>query len=292
MAPGETKQAVKTELHLLRSGAIPVAPGYLFRDRASNLPEALGRGVKKSERIVIPIGAFLIEHPSEGPILVDTGLHPVVVSSPEKNMGRVLAVAVRGLRLSADETVPERLRRAGIEPREIRTVVMTHLHLDHSSAMSEFPNARFVTTREEWRAARSRLRALRGYVRSHLPSESAFDFAEFAAGRPWQGLERTVDLFADGSIRLVSTPGHSVGHFSVLVETGKGPVFLLGDAVYTLRNLHEDRLPWRTASDQDSLASMRQLRAYAEAHPDVPLIPSHDPEVWDAFAGPRGDLDR
>jgi N-acyl homoserine lactone hydrolase len=282
MATGETEQAVKTELHLLRSGAIPVAPGYLFRDRASNLAEALGRGVKRSERIVIPIGAFLIEHPSEGPILVDTGIHPVVVSNPKRNMGRVLAVVVRGLRLSADETVPAQLRQAGIEPRDIRTIVMTHLHLDHSSAMSEFDQARFVTTREEWRAARSRLGALSGYVRSHLPPESAVDFVEFATGQPWQGLERTIDLFGDGSIRLVSTPGHSVGHFSVLVQTTKGPVFLLGDAVYTLRNLHEDRLPWRTASDQDSLDSMRQLRAYAEGHPDVPLIPSHDPEVWDA----------
>lgn len=283
---------MKTELHLLRTGTVSVAPGYLFRDRAANVAEALGRGVKKSERIVIPIGAFLIEHPSEGPVLVDTGIHPVVATDPKRNLGRVLAVVARGLRVNADETVPAQLRQAGIEPADVRTVVMTHLHLDHSSAMSEFPEARFVTTRAEWRAARSRLGALSGYVRSHLPPESAVDFVEFAAGEPWQGLERTIDLFADGSVRLISTPGHTVGHFSVLVETTKGPVFLLGDAVYTLRNLHEDRLPWRTASDQDSLASMRQLRAYAEGQPDVPLIPTHDPEVWmpSAASGDAGSV--
>ena len=106
-------------------------------------------------------------------------------------------------------------------------------------------------------------------------------FVDMGDGRTWEGLERTVDLLGDGSIRLVSTPGHTVDHLSVLVAAEHGPAFLLGDAVYTLRNLEEDILPWRTASDEASLSSMRGLRAFAARHPGVPLIPTHDARVWD-----------
>jgi N-acyl homoserine lactone hydrolase len=101
-------------------------------------------------------------------------------------------------------------------------------------------------------------------------------------GVAWDGLSRTVDLLGDGALRLVWTPGHTAGHVSVLVETGDGPVFVLGDAVYTLRNLEEDLLPWRTADDDASRATMAELRAYAERHPEVPLIPTHDPACWPA----------
>jgi glyoxylase-like metal-dependent hydrolase (beta-lactamase superfamily II) len=160
---------------------------------------------------------------------------------------------------------------------------MTHLHVDHTSAMSEFRRARFVTTEAEWEAARSRLGALSGYRRSHLPDPSRVQFVGFANGEPLDGLSRTVDLLGDGTLRLVSTPGHSVGHLSVLIATEDGPVFVLGDAVYTLRNLHEDLLPWRTADDELSRRTMAELRRYAAAHPDVPLIPTHDPDLWDAF---------
>ena len=61
---------------------------------------------------------------------------------------------------------------------------------------------------------------------------------------------------------------------------------LLGDAVYTLRNLREDVLPWRTADDDASLETMRELRAYAAAHPDVPLVPTHDAEAWGRLGQP------
>jgi hypothetical protein len=57
-------------------------------------------------------------------------------------------------------------------------------------------------------------------------------------------------------------------------------VFVLGDAVYTLRNLEEDLLPWRTADDDASRATMAELRSFASAHPDVALIPTHDAACW------------
>lgn len=264
---------------LIRTGSVLLPPGYVFREQARNLPQALGRGVPPSAMIPAPIGAALVEHPDAGPVLVDTGMHPVVATNPRANLG-VIGAAIARVRMGPEENVPAQLRRRGIDPCDVRQVVMTHLHPDHTSAMSEFPSATFHVTREEWRAATARLGPLRGYIKGHLPDESRVSFADVRGGEPHDGLERTLDLLGDGSMRLVWTPGHTAGHVSVLLATPEGPLFYLADAVYTLRNLWEDALPWRTTDDEASLDSMAQIRAYARAHPDVPLIPTHDAAAW------------
>jgi N-acyl homoserine lactone hydrolase len=265
-------------LRQIRTGTALLSPGYVYRGERGG---PLGRGMPRSEMLPCPLGAFLVEHPGYGPILIDTGMHPVVATDPAKNLGRAGALVARGVRMGPDEHVPGRLREWGIDPADVRLVVMTHLHADHTSAMSELPGATFVVTPAEWHAARSRLGFLNGYLGRHLPDESRVRFADVAGeGEPWEGFSATVDLLGDGSLRLVSTPGHTVGHVSIVVETDDGPVFVLGDAVYTLRNLREDLLPWRTADDGASRATMAELRAFAEAQPDVPLIPTHDPDCW------------
>ena len=248
-----------TRLRPMRTGTVAMPRAYMFRGEI---------GVSMVDS---PLGAFLVEHPTEGPVLVDTG-----IDAPF-NFGRILGVVARGLKMAPEEAVAARLKGWGIAPEDVRTVVMTHLHFDHTSAMARFPSATFVTTRAEWDAAHARLSILRGYVASHLPAESAMHFVDFSGG--------DVDLFGDGSVRLISTPGHTPGHLSVLVAADEGPVLLLGDAVYTLRSLREDILPLITADDDAARESMRSLRAYAEAQPETTLIPTHDAEVWAGLDG-------
>lgn len=259
-------------------------PGYVFRSEASNWRQAIGIGVPAHAMVPGPIGAFLIEHPSHGPMMIDTGMHPVCATHPRRNLGPIGAAVLKGLQVGPNENAPARLQAWGISPDDVRLVVMTHLHADHTSAMSQFRNARFLASDREWGAARSRLGARNGYARGHLPPDSRAESVAFDGAHASGPLERTLDLLGDGSVRLVSTPGHTVGHMSVLVRTEPAPTFLLGDAVYTLRNLSDDILPWRTADDGDSRDSMRQLRAFAAAHPEVSLVPTHDAEVWDALA--------
>lgn len=70
---------------------------------------------------------------------------------------------------------------------------------------------------------------------------------------------------------------------SVLVRIAGREALLAGDAIYTLRNLHEDILPWRTVGDALYRQSMREIRAYMDRHPDTLLIPTHDTEVWEGL---------
>jgi glyoxylase-like metal-dependent hydrolase (beta-lactamase superfamily II) len=100
-------------------------------------------------------------------------------------------------------------------------------------------------------------------------------------GVPAGVFERTIDLFGDGSIRLLSTPGHTPGHQSVLLELEDGRTALIaGDAAYTLRNIREQLLPLFTADDRASRQSLRTLGAFVQARPDAILVPTHDPDAW------------
>ena len=99
----------------------------------------------------LPIPAFLVEHPGAGPILVDTGFHPSVAVDPKQNLGPLIG------RLYRIEMSPSRRSRRscaakGIEPSDIRVAIMTHLHMDHASAISDFTEATYVLGEGEWAA--------------------------------------------------------------------------------------------------------------------------------------------
>src|SRR6185503_2849844 len=76
--------------------------------------------------------------------------------------------------LAPGEDVPSQLRKRGLEPGEIPIVVMTHLHLDHTSAISEFPNSTFVVSEAEWNFASTANQMANGYRRAHF--DYAFEY--------------------------------------------------------------------------------------------------------------------
>ena len=161
---------------------------------------------------------ILIRHPVAGPFLVDTGLHASVAAKPAENLGRRSTRFSRP-RSSPAQDLPAQLRERGVDPKSLRLVVMTHLHFDHTSGMSEFPSATFVITEAEWIAATTDSRPfLRGYRPAHY--DYAFDYRTLSydsdAISSYATFGRTFDLFGDGSVRLASTPGHSAGHQSVI----------------------------------------------------------------------------
>ena len=236
---------------------------------------ALGFGVPRREWLDVPVPAFLVEHPGAGPILVDTGLHPSVAVKPKENLGRLPPFVFKDLRMDPEQAAPAQLRAKGIEP--VRVVVMTHLHVDHASAISEFPDATFVVSKAEWQAATTHGQ-LHGYFRRQF--DHAFDYRlldfEAQGVESFAGFGRSVDLFGDGTVRCVYTPGHTPGHISVVLRLREREVLLTGDAIYLRRNLDEMRLSHRTADDHLYERSLREIRRYTSETPDALVIPSHD----------------
>src|ERR687894_1833347 len=138
--PGGRRGAT-VRLHPLLCGRSIAPPAYLMREsgRLAAL-RGLGIGVRRDAWISIPIVAYLVEHPGAGPILIDTGLHPSVAVDPRKSLGRPGAFTLRPS-MKPEDAVAAQLRAREIEASDIRLVVMTHLHVDHASGVSEFPNA-------------------------------------------------------------------------------------------------------------------------------------------------------
>jgi len=246
----------------------------------AKLLKALLLGAKEN---VVPVPAFLIRHPSAGAILVDTGLHPSIATDPKGNFGTLAARSGKPT-LAAGEDVPAQLRERGLDPGEIPIVVMTHMHLDHTSAISEFPGSTFVVSETEWQeAAHGHSPLLNGYRRAHF--DYAFEYRTISFDRAnidsYANFGRTFDLFGDGSIHLAYTPGHSPGHMSVIARLSERDFVIGGDAMYVAGQLDgSEPAPPRPADAHNFRRSLQELRLFRSQFPDVVITPGHDPDFY------------
>jgi N-acyl homoserine lactone hydrolase len=248
----------------------------------------LARAISSSKAAeTVPVPAFLIHHPSAGPVLVDTGLHPSIASDGGENFGG-LANRFGRPSLEPGEDVPSQLRARGIEPRQVPTVVMTHLHLDHASAMSEFRDSTFVFSAAEWEeAAHGSKPSLNGYRRAHYDLAFEYRTIDFDgdAINSFTTFGRTFDLFGDGSIRLAFTPGHSAGHCSVICRLGNSAFVIGGDAFYFEGQLENtEPLAPRPFDAHMLRRSAQELRLFHAQFPAAVITPGHDPEFYSRLA--------
>ena len=278
--PGGASEGATVAVEPLRAGRVHQPRAFFERVEPFANLRALGIGTPRSRWWEVPVQAFLIHHPTAGPFLVDTGLHPSVSSSPRANLGRLNTSLFRP-ELAPGEDVPSQLRSRDIEAKAIRLVVMTHLHYDHASGMAEFPGATFVLTEEEWVSATTeRWPFLQGYRPEHY--DYAFDYrtVSYDSDRvvSYSAFGRTFDLFGDGSVRLASTPGHSAGHQSVICRLADRDLVIAGDAVYTAAQLQGGPEPARPYDLHNWRRSLRELQLFHRQYPQAAIVPGHDPE--------------
>jgi N-acyl homoserine lactone hydrolase len=269
-------------LHPLLTGRMIGPEAWFLRSEGRlGAVRAYGIGVPKRDWLDVPVPAFLVEHPGAGPVLVDTGFHPSVAVNPSQNLGRIAPFIFRNLRMNPNQAVPAQLREKGIPPGDVRVVVMTHLHMDHASAISEFPQATFVLSKSEWEAATTQGQT-HGYVRRQFDHGFDYRLLDFEGRDPssFSGFGRSFDLFGDGSVRAVFTPGHTLGHMSVVVRTTGREVLIAGDAVYLRETLEKTHLPHRTEDEHLFRRSLREIQQYRKETPDTLIIPGHDWKAW------------
>ena len=115
--------------------------------------------------------------------------------------------------------------------------------------------------------------------------DHAFDYRlldfEGRDAESFSGFARSFDMFGDGSLRTVYTPGHTLGHMSVVLRTGAGEVLVAGDAIYLQRTLDDTHLPYRTEDEHLFRRSLREIQQYVRETPDALVIPGHDWEDWE-----------
>jgi N-acyl homoserine lactone hydrolase len=185
-----------------------------------------------------PVHGFVVMHP-KGCVLVDTG-----VGGPEQLLADWRVV---------NRSVADALAEHDLAPGDVRLVLNTHLHFDHCGQNSVFRHAPFYLQRAELDRARREARQLTDW----------FDFA----GARFELLDGDAEVLP--GVRVVATPGHTVGHQSVVVA-GDGEELLIGDAAYTpsvYRHPESEELPPGQASDRAAWsASLHRLHAAAPRH--------------------------
>jgi N-acyl homoserine lactone hydrolase len=276
------REGARVKLHPLLTGQLIGPEGWFLREEGRLAwRRAFGLGVKKEDWLDVPVQAFLVEHPGAGPILIDTGFHASVAARPQANLGRLSQITFRGIQMKPEQAAAAQLRERGIAPSAVKVVLMTHLHFDHASAISEFPDSTFLVSAAEWAAA-SKQGQYHGYVKRQFDHGFDYRLLDFEGpdAQSFSGFARSFDVFGDGSVRTVYTPGHSLGHMSVVVRTARGEVLVAADAIYLRRTLDDMHLPYRTEDEHLFRRSLREIRQYATETPEATIVPGHDWDAW------------
>jgi 4-pyridoxolactonase len=206
-----------------------------------------------------PVYSVLIEHP-DGLIMYDTGYDL-------DHVNRVLPFELP--EQTPGQTIPAQLKSAGFDPEQVAYVINSHFHFDHVGGNKHLTNATNLVSREELRHAKvpepfERL----GY------SDLTFDYP----GTKYEQVSGDLEI-ADG-VWLYETPGHTAGHYSLLVEIDDQPSMIFaGDAAYTYENLERQIVGGFHLDPTAAVESLRRLSWLARSRA-AQIYPSHEMEPF------------
>lgn len=240
----------------------------------------LNAGNNFGVRVDVPVPLYLVQT-RLGHILIDAGNDPGVIEDPVGTWGEQLVASVRPT-MTAENHPSAQLAKVGVEMKDIKVVIYTHLHHDHAGGARLFPQATHVLQTSEYRWAYHP----DSYTK-HIYLRSDFDHPQLK----WMLVHGDVALFP--GVQLIHTPGHTPGHQAVVLwdVPGVGTVILSGDGINTRENVRLDVPPGIATSSVDAMAAIHRLTAIAATH-DATLIPNHDLEFWGLLAKAPKALNR
>lgn len=272
------------------AGAKRLSENQLFQKANRTLPQLLiwntgevevddsllldleGHPELRNSKQYVPVLAYLVRHPQKGDILIDTGFDATFSKSGHGNfgcMGRFFNFA----RQQPGSDIAAQLKRAGAS---LKAVYFTHMHVDHTAGAPALP--RDIPYYAGKGTLADSYADIFGLCMNHLDGLDAIHEIDFSAAAEVDQLGRVFDIFGDGTVWAIHTPGHSAGHMSFLINTNAGPRLITGDASHTGYGFRHNIAPGKTQNKAESRASLERLRALAARHPDLQVIFGHDPE--------------
>jgi 4-pyridoxolactonase len=243
--------AKATRVRLLNSGTLVIDQSHITWNIGCGTP------------VRFPVYSVLIEHP-DGLFMFDSGYDLDLVNEvlpfelPEQ---------------TPEQTVPGQLDKCGFKPGDVEALINSHLHFDHCGGNKQLPNATTYLHRDELRQARTPEPFERlGYA------DKGYDHG----GASFELLEGDLE-FADG-VHLFHTPGHTVGHYSMLVELdGSHPLLFMADVSYTIAAYANDQQAGFHNNPVDGVRSIRRIKRLAKER-QAEVIFTHDSEIFKTYA--------
>lgn len=271
------------KIHIFHTGKVCIAPELAFGGDHCSKIKAAGIFTPENSRIWAPVSAYLIEHP-KGKFLIDTGwgrsMSPSGVFDKKaqiKSLGSPLLYRVNQGVVPLGECIDEQLANIDITVDDLDAVLLTHLDCDHANGLEQVRNAKkFLVSKDEAKFA-SKLTEHNRYNKKWWKD---IELTEFEWNDTKGPFKRSYNLLGDGSIQLISIPGHSNGLFAVKVTNDEGRfVLLYSDGGYA-RKSWEDMITSGIASNkQQQRKSLAWIREQSLNSNCIESLANHDPDV-------------
>ena len=227
----------------------------------------------KKKKMILPVSSYLIVHP-KGNILIDTGWDTKYAHErPKQFLGLVDKISAPII--NEDEGVDSKLASVGLCPRDIDYVFISHMDFDHVSGLKLVSESKNIfCSEEEWTACNKfSLRYIDTWT--GISSVKTFSFQSSGIGP----VGRSYDVFGDGTVLLIHTPGHSHGLFSVMIN-GKEEYIVLGnDSAYLPESFSLHKIPGFTVNNKLAKKSLDWLIKCKKDPACKGVFVNHDPTI-------------
>lgn len=194
-------------------------------------------GVDEGKSMAFVDNCYLIKH-AQGWMMWDTGVPDAVAAMPDGQK----PADPRATHWKRPKTLASQLEQLGVKGEDVKSLAVSHTHGDHVGNVAMFPQAMLLVQKAEY----------------EWPGPN--NAPRFKAEHPVTKLEGDKDVFGDGSVVILSTPGHTPGHQSLLVKLPKtGARLLTGDAVHFQSNWEHRRVPAANTGQEQTRASMQRI---------------------------------
>ncbi len=260
-------------VHAIRTGLVQVRRAQM-ESRGTGLARTANMLIGEDWSEWLPIYAWVIEH-EEGVIVVDTGETSRVHERGYHPRWHPFYRRAVHFSVHPEEEIGPQLRGLGIGARDVRQLVLTHLHTDHAGGLAHFTGCKTWVARDEFKRASGFGGQLQGYLPHRWPKWWSPEFLRFE-DRAFGPFAQSMALTTRGDVLVVPTPGHTPNHVSVVV-CGSPSYFLAGDTSYNQELLLAGKVDGVSPDMEVSRQTMGKIVALAKERPLV-YLPSHDPE--------------
>lgn len=273
------------KIHVFHTGEVCVAPELPFGGEHCSTIKASGVFAKKSDRLWLPVSAYLIEC-SHGRILFDCGWHRDMSPDgvPDKNaqirsLGSLPLYLTNQGRIQQGAAIDEQLAALDIRPADLDLVLLSHLDCDHVNGLELVADAKQIMVSQD-ELAFAENGALVNRIRYNKAWWSGTKMQTF----DWNGTEgpagKSYDVFGDGSLVMVNIPGHSKGLCALKITRADGKfVLLFSDGGYA-RKSWEKLITSGIADDEKAQKkSLQWIREQSLSADCAESIANHDPDV-------------